>query len=136
MATAVSVLAVTAVLSPVLHERDSYPLSTYPMFSHDRGRVAVIDTAVGWDGEGRRRRLNPTLIAGGIEVIRAAVTVSRSITNGDTGALCAEIAQRAAGRRDLVRIEVVSETHDVVRHFTESAEPLTVTVHASCPVLR
>jgi hypothetical protein len=135
-AAVVSVLAVGGVLSPALHERDSYPLSTYPMFSHDRGRLAVIDTAVGWDTAGRRRRLNPGLIAGGIEVIRAAVTVSRSITNGDTAALCAEIAQRAVGRRDLVRIEVVSETHDVVAYFAHSAEPLAVTVHASCPVVR
>jgi hypothetical protein len=135
-ATVVSVLAVAAVLSPALHERDSYPLSTYPMFSYDRGRLAVIDTAVGWDTSGRRRRLNPTLIAGGIEVIRAAVTVSRSIRNGDTDVLCAEIAERAAGRLDLVRVEVVSETHDVVSYFADSTEPLAVTVHASCPVSR
>lgn len=133
---AVSVLAVAAVLSPALHERDGYPLSTYPMFSHDRGQVAVIDTAVGRDVNGARHRLNPSVIAGGIEVIRAAVTVSRSIRVGDTAALCAEIAARARGREGIVRIEVVSETHDVVAFFEVSKEPLAVQVHASCEVPR
>jgi hypothetical protein len=136
VAGGVSVLAVAAVLSPAVHERDGYPLSTYPMFSRDRGRLAVIDTAVGWTASGERERLNPAIIAGGIEVIRAAVTVSRSIRNGDTDALCAEIAARAARRRDLVRVEVVSETHDVVDYFTVSKKPQGVTVHSSCPVPR
>lgn len=131
-----SVLAVATVLSPALHEDDGYPLSTYPMFSHDRGRVAVIDTAVGFDAAGGRHRLDPTRIAGGIEVIRAAVTVSRSIRAGDTAALCAEIAERARGRAELVRIEVVSETHDVVDFFEVSKTPLAVQVHAACEVPR
>ncbi len=131
-----STLVVAAVLSPALHERDSYPLSTYPMFSHDRGRIAVIDTAVGFDAAGARRRLNPSIISGGYEVIRAAATVSRSIRAGHTAELCAEIAARAARRPDLVRIEVVSETHDVVAYFTDDAEPLAIRVHASCPVTR
>jgi hypothetical protein len=132
----VSVLAVAAVLSPALHERDGYPLSTYPMFSRDRGQVAVIDTAVGRDSAGGRHRLNPSLISGGIEVIRAAATVSRSIRVGDTAALCAEIATRARGRAELARIEIVSETHDVVDYFAVSKEPLAVQVHATCEVPR
>ena len=73
VATAASVLAVLAVLSPALHERDSYPLSTYPMFSQDRGRVATIPTAVGFRADGSRNRRSPALIAGGIEVIPASV---------------------------------------------------------------
>jgi len=136
IASVVSVVAVVAVLSPVVHERDSYPLSTYPMFSHDRGRVATIDTAVGFDAAGERQRLSPTIIAGGIEVIHAAVTVSTSIQRGDTDALCREIAARARSRPGLVRIEVVSETHDVVEYFAGRDEPSAVVVHASCTVSR
>ena len=139
VATAASVLAVLAVLSPALHERDSYPLSTYPMFSHDRGRVATIPTAVGYRADGARVRLSPDLVAGGIEVIHAAVTVDESVRRGDTPALCAEIAARvarAASRRDVVRVEVVSETHDVIAWFDGAGEPSAVTVHASCAVPR
>lgn len=139
LATAVSVLAVLAVLSPALHERDSYPLSTYPMFSHDRGRVATIDTAVGVHADGTWERLNPNLVAGGIEVIHAAVTVTESVRRGDTPALCAEIAARVASssaRRDVVAVEVVSETHDVVTWFDGPDVPLSRTVHATCEVAR
>ncbi len=136
VASVVSLVAVAAVLSPALHERDSYPLSTYPMFSYDRGRVATIDTAVGYDTAGARERLSPTLIAGGIEVIHAAVTVTVAIERGDTDALCREIAARARSRDEFVRIEVVSETHDVIAYFDGDDEPTSVVVHASCEVLR
>lgn len=139
VATVVSVLAVLVVASPVVHERDSYPLSTYPMFSHDRGRVASIDTAVGVHADGTWERLNPNLIAGGIEVIHAAVTVTESVRRGDTPALCAEIAARVAtssARRDVVAVEVVSETHDVVAWFDGADVPVARTVHAECAVTR
>ncbi len=137
VAAAVSVLAVLAVLSPALHEEDSYPLSTYPMFSHDRGRVATIPTAVGYRADGARVRLSPSIIGGGIEVIHAAVTVDESVRRGDTAALCAEIAARAAGARDdVVRIEVVSETHDVLAWFDGEDVPQAVVVHATCEVTR
>jgi hypothetical protein len=128
------VVAVGAVLSPALHERDSYPLSTYPMFSAPRDRVETVATAVGYEASGRRLRLSPSLIAGGIEVIHAAVTVQTSIRAGDTAALCAEIAARARSRSEIVRIEVVSETVDVVAYFSGEREPLAVQVHASCAV--
>ena len=136
VASVVSLVVLVAVLSPALHEHDSYPLSTYPMFSFDRGRIASIDTAVGYDGGGARHRLSPTLIAGGIEVIHAAVTVSAAIERGDTPALCAEIAERARARPAIVRIEVVSETHDVIAYFEGHHEPRSVVVHASCAVPR
>src|SRR5690349_16788454 len=113
LATVVSVAAIGVVLAPAWIERDSYPLSTYPMFSYRRERVEIVDTAVGYDVTGARVRLTPTLIAGGSEVIHAAVTVSTAIVRGDTDVLCAEIAARAAARKPaLRRIEIVSETHD------------------------
>jgi hypothetical protein len=136
VATVVSAAAIVAVLSPALHQRDSYPLSTYPMFSYDLGRIESIDTAVGYDVAGRRTRLSPTLIAGGSEVIHAAVTVTTAIAHGDTDALCAEIAARARSDGSLVRIEVVTETYDVVTYFENHADPDPVVVHAACEVPR
>ena len=137
VASVVSLAAILVVLLPAWIERDSYPLSTYPMFSYRRDRVEVVDTAVGYDTAGQRVRLTPTLIAGGIEVIHAAATVSAAIAQGDTEALCNEIAARATTRRPaLERIEVVSETHDVITYFAGDAVPIAVVVHASCTVAR
>ena len=120
-------------LAPAVRDRDGFPLSTYPMFSYDRGRIADIDTAVGIDSSGTTRRLSPELIAGGSEVIHAAATVSKSISRGDTLELCNEIAARARGR-DLVSIEVVTERYDVIDWFADDEQPLNVTVHARCEV--
>ena len=136
MATMVSVVAIAAVLSPALFDHDSYPLSTYPMFSFDEGRIVAIDTAFGYDADGTRHLLSPTIIAGGIEVIHAAATLSASIENGDTDALCAEIATRARSRASLVRIEVVTEVHDVVTYFDHRNAPADVVVHSTCEVSR
>jgi len=134
----VSVAALALVFSPVLRpsQRDSYPLSTYPMFSYDRGRESALPTAVGVTGEGQLRRLSPELISGGYEPVRAFATVEASIANGDTPELCLEIAERASKSRasDLVAIEVVTEVHDVVAWFEGQKEPSQRIVHARCPI--
>ena len=132
----VSGCAVALVLSPVLRpgQPDSYPLSTYPMFSDDLGRESALPTAVGVTADGTIRRLSPELISGGYEPIRAFATVDSSISVGDTGALCSEIAQRVTAHRstDVVAIEVVTEVHDVVAWFDGHKEPFQRIVHARC----
>ena len=133
----VSVAALALVFSPVLRpsQRDSYPLSTYPMFSYDRGRESALPTAVGVTLEGQLRRLSPELISGGYEPVRAFATVEASIDNGDTAELCREIAERTVrSREDLVAIEVVTEVHDVVGWFDGDKEPSQRIVHARCPL--
>ena len=134
----VSVSALAAVFSPVLRpsQRDSYPLSTYPMFSNDLGRESALATAVGVTIDGQVRRLSPELISGGYEPVRAYTTVEASIANGDTADLCREIAERAAKSRatDVIAIEVVTEVHDVVAWFEGDKEPLQRIVHARCPL--
>ena len=134
----VSVAALALVFSPVQRpsQRDSYPLSTYPMFSYDRGRESALPTAVGVTGEGQLRRLSPELISGGYEPVRAFATVEASIVNGDTPELCLEIAERTSKSRDsdLVAIEVVTEVHDVVAWFEGQKEPSQRIVHARCPI--
>jgi hypothetical protein len=134
----VSVAALALVFSPVLRpsQRDSYPLSTYPMFSYDRGRESALPTAVGVTPEGQEQRLSPELISGGYEPVRAFATVEASIQNGDTAELCREIAERAAKNRsaDIIAIEVVTEVHDVVAWFEGDKEPSQRIVHARCPL--
>lgn len=134
----VSISAVAAVFSPVLRpsQRDCYPLSTYPMFSDDLGRESALATAVGITVDEQVRRLSPELISGGYEPVRAYATVEASIANGDTAALCREIAERTAKSRstDVVAIEVVTEVHDVVAWFEGDKEPVQRIVHARCPL--
>jgi len=136
----VAVSAVVLVLSPVFRpsQRDSYPLSTYPMFSDDLGRTSALRTAVGVTANGQEVRLSPDLISGGYEPVRAYATVDASIANGDTPALCREIAERTAagGSSDVVAIEVVTEVHDVVGWFEGQKEPSQRIVHARCAVER
>jgi hypothetical protein len=130
-AYASALVAVVAVLAPAVSARDSFPLSNYPMFSHGRPRIVHIDTAVGIDTEGRRVRLSPSEIAGGVEVIRAGATVSKSIARGDVGDLCREITTRV-DRAGVTSIQVVTERHDAVEWFRGAKQPLGLVVHASC----
>jgi hypothetical protein len=127
-------LAVAAVALPGFTDKDSFPLSNYPMFSYDLGRVRPIDTAVGVTDDGEQERLSPEVIAGGYEVIHASRTVSKAIRAGDADALCNEIATRAG--TEFTRIEVVTETYDTVRWFGGDETPLDRVVHASCEVPR
>jgi hypothetical protein len=132
----VSAVAVALVFSPVVRpgQPDSYPLSTYPMFSYDRGRESELPTAVGITRDEQARRLSPELISGGYEPIRAFATVEASIAKGDTADLCREIARRTvqSGSTDVVAIEVVTEVHDVVAWFEGHKEPSRRTVYARC----
>jgi hypothetical protein len=127
---AISGIAVAAVVAPGFSDEDSFPLSNYPMFSYDRGRVTALDTAVGINADGDIERLSPEVIAGGYEVIHASRTVSKAIRAGDAAGLCLEIAERASD--DLVRIEVVTETYDTIRWFDGDETPIDRAVHASC----
>ncbi|HEX7097509.1 MAG TPA: hypothetical protein VF183_16615 [Acidimicrobiales bacterium] len=128
-----ALVAIVAVALPAFTDRDSFPLSNYPMFSYDRGRVASFDTALGVLADGSTERLSPRLIGGGYEVIHAAQTVSKAIRAGDAEGLCAEIAARAAGD-DFVAIQVVTERYDTIRWFEGDETPIDRRVHATCEV--
>jgi hypothetical protein len=130
---AVATVAVAAVALPGFSDRDSFPLSNYPMFSYDVGRVRAIDTAVGVSPGGTYERLSPELIAGGYEVIHASKTVTKAIRAGDAAALCAEIAARAEGE-SLRAVQVVTETYDTIAWFEGDQTPLARAVHAECEV--
>ena len=126
---AVSLLVVLPAVRP--GGADGFPISTYPMFTSDRGRVMAIDTVVLMDG-GRRQRLSPTTIGGTDEIVLAAVTVSNAIHDGPAALerLCREVAGRVD---EPGTIEVITETHDTVDLLQADALPLEVRVHARCP---
>lgn len=133
-------LAIVVVVGivPLVLDRDSFPLSTYPMFSTKRSTAESVDTAVAIDAAGRIERLGPERIAGTDEIILATATVGGAIAAGTTDQLCQEIARRVAsvGPDSAVTVEVVTERFDAVRWYDGDREPLDRRVHSDCPVPR
>jgi len=127
-----------AVASPALRPgpSDGFPLSTYPMFTSDRGSRVSIGTAVAVDAAGGIRRLDPHAVGGGDEVMLAASTVRIAIDGGprSAGRLCEEIAARLAGDDGARHVEVRTEVHDALAWFNGEREPLETTTHARCAV--
>ena len=130
-----SVVFAAAVISPLFRSppRDSYPLSNYPMFS---GRLSVVNdvpTVIGRTPEGERKLLSPLAISGSDEVMQALTDVGNAVARGNAGAFCADVADRVAGK-DLVTIEVVTETYNTIEYFRGSEVPLDTRLHATCEV--
>jgi hypothetical protein len=132
------VLAVVAAVAlPALRNRDSYPLSTYPVYATARGRVASLDTAVAVEENGRWSRLSLPVIAETDDPLIAEDRVGDLIADGLASQLCAEIARRARTEVNgvaVVAIEVVTERLDVVEVASGRHPPHERTVHARCPL--
>lgn len=128
-------------LSPLLHGKDDFPLSTYPMFSRKRPEVAWIARASAVDKEERQVLLSPSLIASS-EPMQAVATLNRALSRPSTArVLCKEIAGRVARstssslaplqevRLDLLKVSVLG-------WFQTEQKPLEVRPKAHCPILR
>ena len=102
------VVVTAAVLWPAVRRppQDSFPLSTYPMFSFPLDPVADIDLVVGVDAAGSDVRLSPESIAATDEVIQAGGAVARAVAGrgDDPVALCRRVAARLVGE-DPVAVE-------------------------------
>ena len=123
---------VLLVAAPVLRSpaNDSFPLSTYPMFSLARPVETTVSSAVAYDAADTRLTLSPRVVGGTGEVIQAAGTVVQAINAGTPDALCREVLARAP--TGVVAIEIVTETYDVVAYFDGDEDPVQRTVHARC----
>lgn len=134
------VLAATA--APALREPqdDSYPFSTYPMFTHRRGRTNRVSAAIAVSAEGSEARVPPAYVANA-ETMQAFYTIARAVAAGGGSAreLCRGIAERIRGASDealshAVRVLLVSESVDAIDYLAGRAKPFDRRVHASCPV--
>jgi hypothetical protein len=133
--TVATVAVVVALVLPIARDRDSYPLSTYPMYAEARAAAVDLPTAVGVDAEGRVHRLSLDLIGASDDPLIVAGGLRDAIDRGRADERCADIAQRVAGeRRALVGVEVVVERRDVVAHVRDEDALLDRTVAARCPV--
>ena len=131
-AAGVTVVVVGAV--PLVLDRDSFPLSTFPMFAADIDATQSVDTAVAVRSDGSVERLSPADIGGTTVVNQAASVVTTAIVGGRARELCADIAGRVGGGGDRVAVEVVTERYDAVRWFDGDRTPVSRVVHARCPV--
>jgi hypothetical protein len=117
-----------AVLSPLFSgARDSFPLSTYPMFAQPRGQPTLY-SVVAIEADGREARLPPSLI-GTKEVLQAKVLIERSVAAGPEAMaqLCAEAAVRVAAApefSDARSIAIVQRRYDPIDYFVKGPTPL------------
>jgi hypothetical protein len=135
-----AVLAVVALVigAPALlpDPSDGFPVSSYPMFSYDRGRVAAVPTAVGIDADGTAHRLGPYAVGGGDEVILAAEAARLAVGAGaaDAARFCREVAGRLPDDSGVEAVEVRTEVRDAVGDVDASEPPIEILVHATCDV--
>jgi len=109
---------------------DGFPISTYPMFTRDRGRLVEVPSVVITEGD-EVDRLSPSAIADTDQVIEAHEVVARAVREHAADELCREVA----GRVDLdggEQLEVVLERYDTIAWASGDDEPLQRRVVASC----
>jgi len=131
--------AVVLTAIPVLWraERDSFPLSTYPMFAR-RLASPTVYFVERVDEKGRARRLTPEQVSGH-EVMQSFKTIRRAVREGPKAVdkLCRAIATRLARRERrerFVSLRVVGASFDPVSYFTENAPPEERSVEGTCRV--
>ena len=128
----VTIAVLGALVVPVVRDHDSFPLSTYPMYAHNRDREVALATVVGIDDTGAVVRLSMPTIADSDDALEASSLVRGEVRAGRAADLCRAVAGRAAA--DLARIEVVTESHDTVELTAGRASLLDREVHARCEV--
>jgi hypothetical protein len=123
-----------AIVFPVVADRDSFPLSTYPMYSRVRSNEVAFATANGLDASGGRHRLSLSIIGASDDPLIVAGELRAAIAEGRANDRCASIASRASGEDGLVAVEVVIERHDVVALATGRPSLVDRRVHEHCEI--
>ena len=137
----VCVLVLAATLWPLTwpRGRDSFPLSSYPMFSRKLPTATFSSQyTVAVDGDGGRHHLPPEMIANE-EVLQASVVLRRAVHTRRAGPLCREVARRVAASsrfRQATVVKIVTGRHDAVAYLRGSDRVGDEKVHARCAIRR
>jgi hypothetical protein len=137
MRRAVRSLAVVGVLAalvaPVVADRDSFPLSIYPMYARNRSTEVSFVTAQGVRADDRLTTLSLGVIGNSDDPLVVAGELRAALRRDEADARCREIADRV--RDDTIdSVEVVTERHDTVLRLEGGDSLVRRTVHARCPV--
>ena len=128
-----SVVGVLAALAaPVVFDRDSFPLSTYPMYARTRGTEVSFVTAQGVRND-ETVALSLEAIGASDDPLVVAGELRTAIRRGEADRRCVEIASRV-GDASIDRVEVVTERHDTVVRLEGGDSLRGRTVHAICVV--
>jgi hypothetical protein len=134
---------VVAAVSPAFRApgTDSFPLSSYPMFSRGRPDTGLtLVQALGVYADGHSVPLPPSVSADTYEVLQSMVVLERTVREGParTAALCHAIARRAhdAALDGVVAVEIATSRFDVIEYFTHGPRPRDRRVHLRCEVPR
>ena len=142
-----SALVLAALLSPLRLDpqdpaQDSFPLSTYPMFSYDRGRIASVTVALALGPGGYEAAIPPSFVATS-ETMQALKTLAKSVREGGPRAaeLCASIAERVASSPDpkfraATEVAFVRNTVDAIDYLSGADTTRDREIHLRCPVAR
>jgi hypothetical protein len=132
-----AVVLMAAVLWPLVHDRDGFPLSNYPMFSQLREDPSgTVFHVVAFSSQGHHRPASPELV-GTDEIMQAYQTVKFAVARGKAEVLCAAVAQRvfvSHGWEDVEQLEVRVDTFDTVAYWKGSRRPLHARIVARCSV--
>jgi hypothetical protein len=146
-AYALSALALGAVLYPMRFdpqdpEQDSFPLSTYPMFSYDKPRTATVTSAVALGPAGAEQPVPPEFVATS-EPMQALRTIAKSVRAGraQSRQLCESIAEHVARSAEprfahADAVALITVTVDSIRFLAGDRTPLRRKQHLRCRVRR
>lgn len=135
-----SAAVVIAVLLPVFGDprSDSFPLSTYPMFSGRQSPNVTIAHVIGFTSDGERVILPPDAV-GNDEIVQAFETSRRAAAAGTDAslALCEDAAEWASEhRQSAVAFALITDSFDAIQYFDGDTEPRDTIVHAACEAPR
>lgn len=136
-----AVAAVAAVMvAPVVIDRDSFPLSTYPMYARTRAAEVSFVTAQGVTDDGELVRLSLGTIGSSDDPLVVAGELRAAVRSGEGDSQCAAIAKRVENSDRavdrIIGIEVVTERHDTVVSLEGGDSLVDRTVHARCEIDR
>jgi len=144
-AYAMGFLVVGALLWPVSgwQKHDSFPLSSYPMFTAARKRV-VLYAVVGLrhdEEDLAHPEVMPPRLVGHPEVMRAAVLVRRAARQSPLAQrhFCEQVAAAVAKAADFAHVQtlvVVRDVYDPLRYFTADGQRLERKPIHRCKVAR
>lgn len=116
------------------NERDSFPLSTYPMFSADRAGRIVVPHVIGETLDGDRINLHYRLFGtGGLNQVRKQV--ARAVRTGRADEVAQTYADAIHARgnpQEIAEVLVVRSRFLFTDYFAGDRSPFAENIHARC----
>ena len=137
-----AVIAATAYPAFLDPNDDSFPLSTYPMFSRPKPEVVSVTAAVALGEDGFERAVPPEYVANS-EAMQALQTIRKSVRAGRKSQrqLCEAIAGRIVDANDsdfsaATHIALVTSKVNSIRYLGGDTPPVSRRTHLRCRLKR